>query len=643
MTITTKRRVIALLFSLTFALAPVLALAQTAEDDWQAYSTFDLSSSEDSYTLNVEACRDEVEDADEQTFTFSKISGTFGPDPKYSIKIALGNETCDESVLEEVAGDTCITEVEEEDLTEGILPIEITVDFDRLTSAKTPDQCEDLEESSVVYLIIEDTGIYDDDDNIYVVEFTNEFTTTRPSSPANIEIVTGEQTAELTWDEIDGIDEYKIYYSTDTFSPGTRPETLSVSSHTVEDSSSGTVSGLSANTDYFFTVVAVDDDDNESLIGEVHAASTGTVDDFWERYSSENDIDSGHCFIATAAYGSYQEDHVQVLRDFRDQYLLTHTPGRLFVSTYYSLSPPVADYIAAHDSLRSLTRVALSPLYFFSILLLYTTALGKVLLLLALGLFIRLLWHFWPGGYRSQNHRSQSQNAQPRWVWASIAAILTLSLALPAQAEESSVDMMIELKAGSYSMDGLGDTYKLYFGEESLAIFELELDWQFYRGIGSAAIGASFGYTGVSGHALTPENQEAIDDTSLDIMPLRLMLIYRFDYLAQELDFPIALYVKGGFNYYLWWINDGSDEVATNAEGDEGKGDTMGWNLVGGVAFLLDWLAPSMAKGFDIEWGVNNSYIFAEYQKTVIDDFGSDTALDLSSDAAFMFGLALEF
>jgi len=65
---------------------------------------------------------------------------------------------------------------------------------------------------------------------------------------------------------------------------------------------------------------------------------------------------SGWCFIATAAYGTPTAKQIDVLREFRDGVLLKSTVGSRFVALYYQLSPPVADFIAGNELLRTLVR-----------------------------------------------------------------------------------------------------------------------------------------------------------------------------------------------------------------------------------------------------------------------------------------------
>ena len=72
------------------------------------------------------------------------------------------------------------------------------------------------------------------------------------------------------------------------------------------------------------------------------------------------------CFIATAGYGKATGE-VGILCEFRDQCLKTNPLGRMFVKAYYTVSPPIADFIAEHEPLKAAVRVALKPLVAVSV------------------------------------------------------------------------------------------------------------------------------------------------------------------------------------------------------------------------------------------------------------------------------------
>ncbi|MBI5192642.1 MAG: hypothetical protein HZA08_04260 [Nitrospirae bacterium] len=84
------------------------------------------------------------------------------------------------------------------------------------------------------------------------------------------------------------------------------------------------------------------------------------------------------CFIATAAFGSPLHPYVNILREFRDRYLLTNFPGRYFVSTYYYYSPYLAKTIEKNTTLKSIVKISLIPAIMFSSFMVKTTVAGKI-------------------------------------------------------------------------------------------------------------------------------------------------------------------------------------------------------------------------------------------------------------------------
>ena len=70
----------------------------------------------------------------------------------------------------------------------------------------------------------------------------------------------------------------------------------------------------------------------------------------------------GGCFIATAVYGDVMAPEVVELRSFRDNILTKSIPGRVFISIYYTISPPIARWLKTKPPLASITRSVLDRL-----------------------------------------------------------------------------------------------------------------------------------------------------------------------------------------------------------------------------------------------------------------------------------------
>jgi len=128
-------------------------------------------------------------------------------------------------------------------------------------------------------------------------------------------------------------------------------------------------------------------------VADVDASSTTITME--SSYSIIANFSGGaRCFIATAAYGTPMAEEIQVLRQFRDRYLLTNPMGKAFVDLYYSTSPPIAEFIDEHPDLKPIVRIGLVPIVAVSTLFISSTLAEKITIagLLALVLVAGIVW-----------------------------------------------------------------------------------------------------------------------------------------------------------------------------------------------------------------------------------------------------------
>jgi hypothetical protein len=103
----------------------------------------------------------------------------------------------------------------------------------------------------------------------------------------------------------------------------------------------------------------------------------------------------GGCFIATAAYGSSLHPYLNILRDFRDKYLMPSQFGRKLVELYYRYSPIMANFLAKHEVLKVAVRINLLPVIAFSYSMVHFGPIASaVMLAFILALPIFFIWFY---------------------------------------------------------------------------------------------------------------------------------------------------------------------------------------------------------------------------------------------------------
>lgn len=219
---------------------------------------------------------------------------------------------------------------------------------------------------------------------------------------------------------------------------------------------------------------------------------------------------------------------------------------------------------------------------------------------------------------------------------------IVLAAALPAAAQPLTVetprDWVLDAQLGGYYPDldsefGSATPFADIYGTDDRLLFQLSIEKLIWKGFGTFGLGLSSGYSEFYGRALfttgSQSGQASSDNDSLHVVPIQAFAAYRFDVTAQEWSIPLVPYGKIGTGAWLWWTG-GKD------------GARAGFSASAGLALHLDFFDPRLAREFDREIGVNNSYIYFDYTYWNVNGFGSD-GFDLSDNSILSGGMSFEF
>ena len=76
---------------------------------------------------------------------------------------------------------------------------------------------------------------------------------------------------------------------------------------------------------------------------------------------------------------------------------------------------------------------------------------------------------------------------------------------------------------------------------------------------------------------------------------------------------------------------DSKSNFAKTSFGDA-VGATNGYSFTGGLALLLDVIDPGLAREMDQDTGINDTYLFVDFTRSYIDDFGDRRSWDMSDN-----------
>lgn len=157
-------------------------------------------------------------------------------------------------------------------------------------------------------------------------------------------------------------------------------------------------------------------------------------------------------------------------------------------------------------------------------------------------------------------------------------------------------------------------------------------EWMPITGYGKAGIGLGTGFSIHPNVILIPADGTNDDQlATLYTVPIELHLSYHFDYIKNQIVVPY-----GKFGPSMTLIKQSSNFGFAR----DGINTFTGLDFAGGLELCLNPMEKSAARALDSNFGINISYLFAEYHVTRA--MGSSSAFDLSRKE-WRFGLRFEF
>jgi hypothetical protein len=207
----------------------------------------------------------------------------------------------------------------------------------------------------------------------------------------------------------------------------------------------------------------------------------------------------------------------------------------------------------------------------------------------------------------------------------------------PESDDDSALDKVSESPLNfALQLSGLWTTYSKYVADAASNTvdnsnlaggFLMEFEWMPITSYGKLGLGTGIGFTTVSGIAFADGSGNT---ANLITLPVELYLSYRLDFVKNQWIVP---YGRIGGEFQL-----ASPTSSTISGGSFLTYEGFQW--AAGGEFCLNILEPTTARGLDIWYGINNTYLYFEYVNAMALQAGKQPDL---SRTEFRIGLRVEF